>query len=291
MKVSNAQHLIVALLFATLIVERTNGYNCGRLGTTASRGSLRYRLAERVVMASSLTSSDAGAKSPSDGGASNENNSKDKEAFLNSLDEAYKLNPFNDQRKLLLNKMIYNKQVKPTIDGSSSSAAAVSISNPGSIESFRQVATGTWKVVYAPHMTTMAKLGGGEFQVEYILRDDLTMDSHARYDFPLFKQRGYLSVSGTYGSVNDLVCRVDFDQSWVKQLPVDEDIIVEKDVPYQSITEVPDSASKQVITTIGKLFFLEQVSVFPISYLDDDLCVFDFELLGTRICARKVKRN
>ena len=38
---------------------------------------------------------------------------------------------------------------------------------------------------------------------------------------------------------------------------------------------------------MGKALFIEAFAVFPVSYLDDNLIVFDFELLGTRICARK----
>ena len=39
---------------------------------------------------------------------------------------------------------------------------------------------------------------------------------------------------------------------------------------------------------LGRFFFVDSVSVFPVAYLDADTIVFDFELLGTRICARKV---
>jgi hypothetical protein len=57
--------------------------------------------------------------------------------------------------------------------------------------------------------------------------------------------------------------------------------------PYPDIESVPDSISKFVIRNIGRALFIEPFAVFPVTYLDDDLIVFDFELLGTRICARK----
>ena len=60
------------------------------------------------------------------------------------------------------------------------------------------------------------------------------------------------------------------------------------DGPYPFLDNVPESLSKNIITTLGNLFFVDIVSVFPVSYWDTDLVVFDFELLGTRICARKV---
>lgn len=83
---------------------------------------------------------------------------------------------------------------------SATTSTSVSIENPGQWESMLPVAPGTWNVIYAPHMTTMAKVfGGGEFRVQYIMNEDGTMVSHARLGgFPwLFGLDGvYLSVSG-----------------------------------------------------------------------------------------------
>ena len=155
---------------------------------------------------------------------------------------------------------------------------------------------------------------GGLGPVLYILRPDGTMTSHARYDvviaipsLPRLRFQGWLSVSGTYGSEdNDVTCRVDFDRAWVKHnfsiqsnnnenttgnsatsdptLDMDDD----SDRPYESFEDVPDSISKNIIQIIGQAGFVKSVSVFPVSYLDDDMIVFDFELLKTRICARKI---
>jgi len=61
--------------------------------------------------------------------------------------------------------------------------------------------------------------------------------------------------------------------------------------PYPSLESVPESIEKRIIQWIGQSLFLESVSVFPVSYLDFELIVFDFELLGTRICARKISRQ
>ena len=89
-----------------------------------------------------------------------------------------------------------------------------SIQNPGQWESMQPVAQGTWKVIYAPHMTTMAALiGGGSFDVSYVMQSDGTMTSHAVCNFPwLPNGKVILSVSGTWGSVSSHVCRVDFDR-------------------------------------------------------------------------------
>lgn len=205
----------------------------------------------------------------------------DKDVFLRSLDGLSTLNQASKERSMLLNTMIENKISSATTSFPNSSSAP-SIDRPGSQASFQPVATGNWKVIYAPHMTTMGNLAKGSFQVEYDLKRDGKMTSHAKYDFP-FVGKGYLSVSGTYGSVSDNVCRVDFDEAWVRPVFSTEEEIG----PYETIDEVPESLIKSIIRSTGRFFFFDGVSVFPVSFLDNNLIVFDFELLGTRICAMK----
>lgn len=188
-----------------------------------------------------------------------------KSRFLESLERPYDLNQGSKERTGLLNDLIQNGD---------------SIQHPGSRASFMPVAPGRWRVIYAPHMTTMSGLAGGEFSVQYDLNDDGTIVSHAKCNFPFFK--GFLSVSGTFDSVNNQVCRVDFDEAWVKATSFDEN-----EEPYPNIQSVPDSIFKSLIRTLGKAAFIEAFAVFPISFLDSETIVFDFELLGTRICARK----
>ncbi|KAL7536890.1 hypothetical protein ACHAXR_007464 [Thalassiosira sp. AJA248-18] len=235
---------------------------------------------------------------------------KTREKFLGTLDRPYDLNTRSELRTQLLNDVIANGAGLP---------------NPGSQESFGSVAPGSWRVCYAPHMTIMAGLFQGELSVQkclrhklssiyysvssqsqYDMKEDGTIISHARYKFPSFNLYGYLSVSGTYGSVNNQVCRVDFDEAWMRTLDNDS---FEQD-PFSDIESVPDSISKALIRNIGnsgvcsfnrllnalralrqhfysRALFIEPFAVFPVSYLDNELIVFDFELLGTRICARK----
>jgi hypothetical protein len=158
--------------------------------------------------------------------------------------------------------------------------------SPGSTESFTPLAVGEWRIVYAPHIYTMAKLVGGNIDpVCYIMKPNGIMTSHARYDFPVIGS-GWLSVSGTYGSKDEgRVCRVDFDKAWVTTIIANDRPDAD---PYENLESVPPSIGKDIIQGLGKFFFIDSVSVFPVSYLDDDTIVFDFELLGTRICARKV---
>jgi hypothetical protein len=201
------------------------------------------------------------------------------DSFMVSLDCLDQLNEGTNDRTRLLQRLIDTKS-EVSIDEflSNNLTEGISIKSPAAWESMRSVAAGTWKVVYAPHMTTMASLaGGGSLDVTYALQQDGTMISHAKLDFSWLPPL-VLSVSGTYGSVSDQVCRVDFDRAWVTLA----------ETPFPSYDDVPDDVMKPIISFLGKLFFIKQVSVFPVSFLDENLIIFDFELLGTRICARKI---
>lgn len=191
-----------------------------------------------------------------------------KKNFIESLDDPTAFNIATKDRTRLVSALAHEN---PT-------------PSPGSTKSFTPLAVGKWRIVYAPHIYTMARLGGGAFDpVHYILKPNGVMTSHARFEFP-FVGSGWLSVSGTYGSEDeDRVCRVDFDEAWIKIGNEDPD-----DSPYESLESVAPSFWKDCIQALGKFFFIDSVSVFPVSYLDNDTIVFDFELLGTRICARKV---
>ena len=84
--------------------------------------------------------------------------------------------------------------------------------------------------------------------------------------------------------VNDEVCRVDFDEAWMRTFDEEESF---GEGPFPNIESVPDSITKTLIRNIGRALFIEPFAVFPVAYLDSEMIVFDFRLLGTRICARK----
>ena len=192
-----------------------------------------------------------------------------KKKFLQHLDDPNAFNGANKKRTEMVAEMIQENPVPA----------------PGSTSSFAPLAAGKWRIVYAPHISVMGQLFQGSFDpVYYIMKPNGEMTSHARYNFPIIGS-GWLSVSGTYGSEDeDRVCRVDFNRAWVKMIS-DEQNNVD---PYDSLDDVPPSQWKNMIQALGQFFFVDAVSVFPVSYLDSDTIVFDFELLGTRICARKI---
>jgi len=215
-------------------------------------------------------------------------------AFLASLSTLATINDSSSSRTSLLDELIAKKKEVDVEDYPlghiDDQVAPLSISKPGLWRSMQPVAEGTWKVIYAPHLAFGRDvLGGGDLDVSYLLKADGTLSSHAKWsNFPWIPSETksiYLSVSGTYGSVSDNVCEVLWDKAWVRS--VDKEGLT-KDVPFDSLDDVPDSIPKNLINAMGKLFFIRPVSVFPVSFLSEDLVVFDFELLRTRICARKL---
>jgi len=192
----------------------------------------------------------------------------EKEVFISSLDRSNAFNQPTKVRTQYLNSMIPSN---PT-------------PKPGSVSSFQSIAPGKWQIVYAPHISTLSGLVGGKFDpVTYDLKENGVIISHAKYSFPVIGE-GYLSVSGTYGSVDDNIrCVVDFDRAWIV---IGDDYVSDK--PIDSFDDVPDTWYKGIINSIGRTFFIKDFAQFPVSYLDDDTIVFDFELSGTKICARKI---
>ena len=187
-----------------------------------------------------------------------------KKEFLDSLDSVNSFNPASKTRTNLLDTMT---NFNPT-------------EKPGSTSSFLPIAPGTWKIVYAPHISTLSGLINGSFNpvIYDMKKDGMTIVSHAKYNFPILGE-GWLSVSGTYGTEdNDTRCRVDFEHAWIR-------IGAEN---WASYNDAPNTWYKGPINELGKLGFRKEFAVFPVSYLDKDTIVFDFELFGTRICARKM---
>lgn len=210
-----------------------------------------------------------------------------KDLFLDSLVRLDTLNDGTKERTELLNSMIEERievDLKELLGRSKTSSMTWSSTNPGALASILAIGPGNWKVVYAPHMTTIAKLAGNlQSDVQYILYEDQSIESHAKFSDVPFLSTVYLSVGGTYSSVSDTVCSIKWTDAWVMIISQDDD-----NAPYSQIDDVPESLAKTAITNIGRLLFIQPFSAFPVSFLSPDLTVFDFEFLGTRICARKL---
>ena len=210
------------------------------------------------------------------------------DSFIGELDYDDTLNDATKERTNFLNKMLESKVEVDVVELlKTKNRNDLTLRNPGLWESMQPVASGDWRVIYAPHMTTIANLvGGGNLEVQYLLNEDGTLASHAKFSEFFWipnNAKIYLSVSGTFGSVDEQNCKVQWDRAWFKVVNSNN----MKDEPYATFEDVPDSILKNLISFIGNLMFIEAVSVFPVSFLSNELIVFDFELLGTRICAKK----
>lgn len=160
----------------------------------------------------------------------------DKDIFLKALDTTDTLNLASEKRTSLLNTMIDRKlEVENarelSINNSYIASSEIpirtppllssrSLKHPGQLSTFSKVATGTWKVIYAPHMTKISGVFGGRFDVSYILYDDLTIESHARYVFvlPLFLPKFFAafltSVSILNVPLNTIICMYVIDMTF-----------------------------------------------------------------------------
>jgi len=225
----------------------------------------------------------------------NKLNKNQKAEFLESLDVLTELNTATAERTRSLQYLCAACNTPPPHPTAHSA---------GQQEPFGAVAAGEWRVVYAPHMDFMGRILRARFSpVIYQLDNDTenTIVSHARVQLPLVGA-WWLSASGTYGSVVDdeddgdrVVARVTFDEAWVRRIGEEEDdngntassSSSSSCSYYASIDHVPDSFEKELIRRVGRTFFIEPFAIFPVSYLDENLVVFEFELLGTRICAYK----
>ena len=50
-----------------------------------------------------------------------------------------------------------------------------------------------------------------------------------------------------------------------------------------------EGLARGVVRYLGRAGFVKRLGVFPVDYIDGDICVFQFPPLGVRITASKVK--
>ena len=150
-------------------------------------------------------------------------------------------------------------------------ALAAAAAGPPSAREWQRVATGTWTVAHAPHIDTLSKLFGVTFSpIEYLFLPDRGLRSHVRYHG--WPGDGWLSTAGSWTEAGDDV-RVTWDHAWFEPGAV------------APSSERPAGAVADAVDALGKVAFVEAVSVFPVDYVDDEACVFRFPALGTRIGA------
>ncbi|CAM9955500.1 unnamed protein product [Discosporangium mesarthrocarpum] len=140
---------------------------------------------------------------------------------------------------------------------------------------------GRWVVCHAPHIVTLGKLLLTSFDVEYNFYTDGRMASFSEYQSPLFG-RGWLNADGRVveakGDSNSV--QVIFERFWWD--------IGKRERPTKAPMLEDGWILPWLVQNIGSLLFFEAVSVFPVAYLDEDLCVFEFAAAGTLVASQRV---
>mmetsp|Transcript_35677 Transcript_35677/g.75162 ORF Transcript_35677/g.75162 Transcript_35677/m.75162 type:complete len:302 (-) Transcript_35677:128-1033(-) len=199
--------------------------------------------------------------------------------FVGSLENAYDLNPKNAASSSFLNLLI--QQASPE-----------SIYRE-IIESFDQLGTGKWRIVYVQDYSTSFGFGSlfGDITAgEAEVGNDGSITSNIK----CINQSPYqLTVKGTFGTArNNMLIKVNNVQS--EQLmqsggsggEMNED----NDGLLGDLKGVQLSITQSILEKNWPTLF-SGVVVVELAYIDDDLAVFDLDFLarvkGKRICARK----
>eukprot|EP00639_Heterosigma_akashiwo_P037454 CAMPEP_0194710276 /NCGR_PEP_ID=MMETSP0296-20130528/2883_1 /TAXON_ID=39354 /ORGANISM="Heterosigma akashiwo, Strain CCMP2393" /LENGTH=315 /DNA_ID=CAMNT_0039607895 /DNA_START=104 /DNA_END=1051 /DNA_ORIENTATION=+ len=144
---------------------------------------------------------------------------------------------------------------------------------------------GVWSVCFAPHIYTLSKIFLTEFKpIEYHLLPGNSIESYVRYSNPLIGA-GWLNAAGSIDVRDDMSVKITFDNFWW-DIQTSEPRSLETFL--QDFRTSPPSATDVLVQNIGKAGFLESFSIFPLQYLDETLCIFEFPPLGVKIVASKV---
>mmetsp|Transcript_41322 Transcript_41322/g.83413 ORF Transcript_41322/g.83413 Transcript_41322/m.83413 type:complete len:342 (-) Transcript_41322:293-1318(-) len=235
------------------------------------------------------------------------------------------------QQRKLLKEELFSRLASPegskdeaSLDALVNQLSAVNPTiNPGLQASFESVAaSGSWRVAYAPHIRRISNVFRTTFDpIRYVLdTSDGTVVSNVGYDSKLiFNFKGWLSASGTFGSIDATDSRIRFDKFWWTVLSgvgkgpeggrgggaSARSEVIEGGAAGQlaMITPLvggpggeagvgpsdPLAVFPGLIQTVGSAGFVEQIGRFPVFYLDEDTCVFSFPPLNVKILARKEK--
>ncbi|GAX77557.1 hypothetical protein CEUSTIGMA_g5001.t1 [Chlamydomonas eustigma] len=139
---------------------------------------------------------------------------------------------------------------------------------------------GTWKVFHAPHISRISSVLGAKFDpILYKLEGD-KLSSYVKYSHPLVGM-GWLNAAGSMGRKYDDTVDIHFDRFWL-----DGPETLREEIPrdaYSGLKDMDDWMSK-----LGRGFFFPQLALFPIHYLDEELCVFEFPPLNSKIAVQKI---
>jgi hypothetical protein len=138
---------------------------------------------------------------------------------------------------------------------------------------------GRWVVQHAPHIAAGGSFLRTKFVPEYHFHSDGKTSSYVSYNSAIFG-KGWLNADGVYSPADGgKAVTIEFERFWVD---------VGTELPsLEPPAEGSQSLAAAAIQNLGAAGFIKQFSYFPITYLDEDLCVFKFPPLRTQIAARR----
>eukprot|EP01035_Chromulina_nebulosa_P027829 gene27829-36648_t len=134
-----------------------------------------------------------------------------------------------------------------------------------------------WKVIYAPHITLLSKFLFTSFSVFYKFDENNIIVSNVQYSSKFFGS-GWLNTKGNVCIINGTFCDLEWQQIWWDWCTDNA----------SNVEETDKHIFPSIIQSLGLAAFIKSASIFPVEYIDDDLCVFEFPLTGTKICAQKM---
>lgn len=152
------------------------------------------------------------------------------------------------------------------------------------IESFEQLGTGKWRIVYVHDLSTSFGFGGifgdicaGEVEIE----NDGSITSNIQCSNPSPHE---LTITGTFGTVrNNMLIKVNDVRSKQRRNDKDNGLLNE-------LKGATASVARSILEKNWPTIFSGLV-IADLAFIDDDLAVFDLDFLarlkGRRICARK----
>ena len=143
-----------------------------------------------------------------------------------------------------------------------------------------QNSSGVWEVFYMPHIRSIAEpLGMKVAPLRYRFSKDNSIETEVRIQLGSLVDV-WLSADGVVctrpdGNLGD--CYIRFDNF---------DVSRGDDGPPQRNS---DSLLTKTVNAIGKLFFFEELSRFPVHVFEDDVCVFAFPPLKSYIATYRIQ--
>jgi hypothetical protein len=149
--------------------------------------------------------------------------------------------------------------------------------SPGVAKNFEKYASGSWNVVYAPHIRTLEKVLSTNFDVSYSLDGKGNMESNVKFENKII--RGWLNAQGRYYSKGNDEVSIKWNNLWAN---------IGSEGPSNA-EETKEHFLPSLVQSLGKFAFIEPISRFPVSFLSNELCIFEFPAFGSKIVTAKTQ--